>query len=318
MNAIRPGRERRLSDIVIDPVLYPVTDELAGFERLVPEAPSALERYAVLWSQRPALLPIRARAGAHAGELKRFIGLARESTGDIEPNLDSCNALSILLNAANMAMLLVEPRNAEDVWARGAFSRTLRRQAQRLKDNRLRSQVERVLANESTEVEDGLDKSVDGYKVGPFIALAAAGLQAGPPAQAAAEAEPAVFALEQAASLDLWFDQGIDFADLLAGVRELFAMVQDWSGAWRGTADECQLAADAVAGARLLGFARLCRIGLWPARDRDDVAFKTAARRLLYTRTSEPDAMRALAEICFDLGEVLAEQSERFRTMPSA
>lgn len=318
MNATRLGRECCLSDIVIDPVLYPVTDELAGFERLVPEAPSAMERYAVFWSQRPALLPIRARAGAHAGELKRFIGLARESIGDIESNLDSCNALSILVNAANMAMLLVEPRNAEDVWARGAFARTLRRQAQRLKDDRLRNQVERVLANENTEVEDGLDKPADGYEVGPFLALAAAGFEVGPPAQSAAEGEPAVFALEHGPSLDLWFDQVVDFADLLAGVRELFAMVQNWSGVWHGTADECQLAADAVAGARLLAFARLCRIGLWPARDRDEVMVKTAGRRILSTRTSEPDAMRALAEICFDLGEILANQSERFQTMPPA
>ncbi|RYE29353.1 MAG: hypothetical protein EOP23_21670 [Hyphomicrobiales bacterium] len=310
MNATRHGRERRLSDIVIDPVLYPVTDELTGLERLVPEAPSAMERYAVFWSQRPALLPIRARAGAHAGELKRFIGLARESIGDIEANIDSCNALSILLNAANMAMLLVAPRNAEDVWARGAFARTLRRQAQRLKDDRLRNQVERVLANENT----GLDKPANGDELGPFIALAAAGFVAGPPAHAATEGEPAVFALEQAPSLDLWFDQGIDVVDLLAGVRELFAMVQNWNG----TADECQLAADAAAGARLLAFARLCRIGIWPARDRDEVAYKTAARRLLSTRTSEPDAMRALAEICFDLGEILAEQSERFKTISPA
>ena len=78
--------EHRLSDIVVDPVLYPVTDELAGLEHLIPEAPSAVERYAAFWSQRPALLPIRARAGAHAGELKRFIGLARASIGEIEPS----------------------------------------------------------------------------------------------------------------------------------------------------------------------------------------------------------------------------------------
>ena len=318
MTASTRRDEHRLSDIVVDPVLYPVTDELAGLEHLIPEAPSAVERYAAFWSQRPALLPIRARAGAHAGELKRFIGLARASLGEIEPSLDSCNALSILLNAANMAMLLVEPRNADDAWARSAFATTLRRQARRLKDDRFRNQVDRILARENTEVEERPGMPVDADEIGTFIERAAASLKAGPPAQRAVEGEPAVFALEQAPSLDLWFDQGIDFADLLAGVRELFAMVQSWNSAWHGTADECQRTADAVAGARLLAFARLCRIGLWPARDQDEVAVKTAARRLLSTRTSEPDAMRALAEVCFDQGEILAGQSERFKTMPPA
>lgn len=310
--------EHRLSDIVVDPVLYPVTDELAGLEHLVPEAPSAMERYAVFWNQRPALLPIRARAGAHAGELKRFIGLARASIGEIEPSLDSCNALSILLNAANMAMLLVEPRNADDAWARSAFAKTLRRQVRRLKDHRFRNQVDRILARENTEVEERPGMPVDADEIGTFIARAAASFEARPPAQRAVEGEPAVFVLEQAPSLDLWFDQGIDFADLLAGVRELFAMVQSWNGAWSGTADECQIAADAVAGARLLAFARLCRIGLWPARHKDEIAVKTAARRLLATRSSETDAMRALVEVCFDQGEILAGQSDRFRTMPPA
>ncbi len=318
MTASTRRDEHRLSDIVVDPVLYPVTDELAGLEQLVPEAPSAVERYAAFWNQRPTLLPIRARAGAHAGELKRFIGLARGSIGEIEPSLDSCNALSILLNAANMAMMLVEPRNADDAWARSAFATTLRRQVRRLKDVRFRNQVDRILASENTEVEQRPGKPVDADEIGTFIARAAASLKARPPAQRAVEGEPAVFVLEQAPSLDLWFDQGVDFADLLAGVRELFAMVRSWTSGWHGTADECQRIADAVAGARLLAFARLCRIGLWPARDQGEVAVKTAARRLLATRSSEPDAMRALVEVCFDQGEILAGQSDRFRTMPPA
>ena len=61
--------EHRLSDIVVDPVLYPVTDELAGLEQLVPEAPSAVERYAAFWNQRlDALATEVARGNRAAGK----------------------------------------------------------------------------------------------------------------------------------------------------------------------------------------------------------------------------------------------------------
>lgn len=318
MKPTTPRRERCLSDVVADPILYPVTDELAGLERLVPEAPSAMERYAAFWNQRPALVPIRARADALAGELKRFIGLVRHSPGDIEPDLDICNALAILLNAANMTMLLSKPRNADDAWARGAFARTLRRQARRLKDDRFLGQVDRILRQDVAGSDHAPGRQADADEIGSFIARAAASFEAGPTAREAGEGEPAVLGLEQAASLNLWFEQGVDFDDLLAGVRELFAMILTWSGAWCATADTRQLTADAVAGARLLAFARLCRIGLWPARDADEVAVKVAARRLVASCMSEPDTMRAVVEAAFDQGEILAGQDDRFRTMPPA
>ncbi|CAH1680389.1 conserved hypothetical protein [Hyphomicrobiales bacterium] len=309
--------ERSLSDIVLDPSLYPVTDELAAMERLVPEAPSAMERYALFWNGRPALLPIRARSVAHAAELTRFIGLAYNSMDEIEPNLDSCNALSILLNAANLAMMLITPRGTDDAWARAAFAATLRRQARRLRGARFQHQVDRILRRDDAGFPDAVaDRYAPGDKIAHAIARAAASSDAGPLPHVATEGEAAVFTLEHAPSLQRWFDRGVDLADLLSGVRELFAQVMTWTRAWRSTAKERRLAVDAIAGARLLAFARLCRIGLWPARNADEVMVKREALRLLVAYRSEPDAMRALAELAFDRGELLAQQSERFCTMP--
>lgn len=310
-------RERILSDIVVDPILYPVTDELAAMERLVPEAPSAMERYALFWNQRPALLPIRARSVTHAAELSRFVRLAYNAMGEIEQNLDSCNALSILLNAANMAMMLITPRNADDAWARAASATALRRQARRLRDARFQNQVDRILRRDDAGLSDeGAGQYPSGDEITRSIARAAACSDAGPPAHAAAEGEPAVFMLEHSPSLQLWVNQGVDLADLLAGARGAFALVVTWTHEWRSTDKERRLAVDAIAGARLLAFARLCRIGLWPARNEDEITVKLAARRLLVAHRSQPDAMQALVEVAFDRGELLAEQDDRFRAMP--
>jgi hypothetical protein len=309
--------ERTLRDIVLDPSLYPVTDELAAIERLVPEAPSTMERYALFWNGRPALLPIRARSIAHAAELTRFIRLAHDAMDEIEANLDSCNALSILLNAATIAMMLITPRDADDAWARAAFATTLRRQARRLRDARFQHEVDRILRRDDTGVPDAVaGRSASSDKIVHAIARAAASSDAGPLPHVATEGEAAVFTLEHALSLQLWFDRSVDLADLLSGVRELFALVMTWTRAWRGTAQERRLAVDAIAGARLLAFARLCRIGLWPARNANEVMVKREALRLLAAHRSRPDAMRALAEVAFDRGELLAEQGDRFCTMP--
>ena len=58
-------------------------------------------------------------------------------------------------------------------------------------------------------------------------------------------------------------------------------------------------------GALILAYARFCRIGLWPARDAEEVAIKAAALDLTATRDRDPDPMRAAVAWASELGKVV-------------
>lgn len=62
-----------LSDLKLDPLTFPITDELTGLERLLPEGPDEIERFAILGGQTPSILDIRGRALTHERQMDRFI-----------------------------------------------------------------------------------------------------------------------------------------------------------------------------------------------------------------------------------------------------
>jgi hypothetical protein len=112
---------------------------------------------------------------------------------------------------------------------------------------------------------------------------------------------PAFYPLEAWRSLQLWFDTGADLADLLDGARTLFRIARI-AGGMRGI-DQDRDILDGIKGARHLAYAKICRIGLWPARDNDDLAVKRAASAMLHDRMRDGDRYLAIAQWALELGD---------------
>ena len=68
-------------------------------------------------------------------------------------------------------------------------------------------------------------------------------------------------------------------------------------------------------GALILAYARLCRIGLWPARSSGDLIAKMEVERLISERAADPDPMHAAVEIALGVGRRIAKQGGRFVTV---
>lgn len=62
----------------------------------------------------------------------------------------------------------------------------------------------------------------------------------------------------------------------------------------------------------ILAYAKLCRIGLWPARSPGDLVAKIDTERLISRRGGDPDHMRALVEIALGVGRRIARQGPPF------
>ncbi len=136
--------QREVADAISERLsLVPVTDELEALERLIDDDAPPLRRFAVLWQDRPPLVAIRARARFHTDELVCLLGQVRE--GQITANAEvlSCaRALALLIDSANVATLLIAPRDDEDHRALVSFRRALRTQARRSRDPALRHRTE--------------------------------------------------------------------------------------------------------------------------------------------------------------------------------
>ena len=111
-------------------------------------------------------------------------------------------------------------------------------------------------------------------------------------------------------ALEAWFAAPPDLTALLEEALGLFAQIKTWSSG----EDRLSQRYGARRGALILAYARLCRIGLWPARSECDLAAKRASEFLVGERTDDPDPMRALAEIALGVGERIARQGPSFLT----
>ncbi|MBN9435781.1 hypothetical protein [Bosea sp. (in: a-proteobacteria)] len=122
---------------------------------------------------------------------------------------------------------------------------------------------------------------------------------------------PEVHHLEDGLALEAWFNDPPDLVTLLDEARTLFAAIETWSHAeppslsWYG----------ARRGALILAYAKLCQIGLWPARSSDDLLVKLEVEGLASGRRDDPDPMRALVEIALGVGRRIARQGGRFVTV---
>lgn len=263
--------------------LVPVTDDLEALERLIDDDARPLRRFATIWQDRPSLVTIRARARFHTDELGRLLGQVREGQITASAEVLSCaRALALLIDSANVATILIAPRDEEDHRALASFRRALREQARRSRDPALRHHTDMICGD-------------------AFVAMSEQQLgeprlpQAAPDGLSAQPGETAAYPFALAPSLQLWLETGIDPGDLLAGARALLAQVDLWRRVQRRLTDPGLLDA-AISGAMLLAYARLARLVLWPARDADEVAIRRKALDLIAPRHRDPEHLRAAIE----------------------
>lgn len=280
----KDNREREVAEAIGGRLpLVPVIDELEALERLINDDAPPLRRFAAVWPDRPALAAVRARALFHTDELCRLLGQVREGQTTATAEVLSCaRALALLIDSANVASILIAPRNAEDYRALASFRRALRAQARRSRDAALRQQTDLICG-------------------GAFVAMSEQHIrpprlpQALPYGLSAGIGEAAAYPLALAPSLQLWLETGIDPGDLLDGARALLAQVDLWRRVQRRLTDPGLLDA-AIQGAMLLAYSRLARLVLWPARDPDEIAIQRAGLDLVAPRYHDPDHVRAAIE----------------------
>jgi hypothetical protein len=300
-------RDERLSTIVIDATLHHVVDDLTALERLVPEAPSETESFALFRNQLPTLLEIKGRGQAHTEQVRRIIGLIAREPHQVETWIDVVNALTIMTNASNLALLLLPARSDDDAWAREQFGRNLLRHAHRHGDGEDVALARRAVG-ELPRRPQHLTLPETGDAVRELIETMARRAGALRPVRVAGPGAPGVHALEQAESLKAYFNVAPDLEELLDGARHLLNLIDRL----RDAAEPDGMTTDAIEGGLILAYARLLRLALWPARTETDVGAKIAARDLVRARDADPDGFGALWEIAFGQGETVSGQSSRF------
>lgn len=299
-----------LRDLVFTTGSMPATDDLAALDMLLPQMPDALECHAALLEQLPPILDLRGRALVHAREYQRFLVLAETDPSALAHLVDIGNALAILAHAGEIAMLLVPPNSPEDRFARAMLAKERGEQYRNgdgVHDPELmRRALRRSFADSNTRlvigarIPPGMDEAVRRFS----------GAVLPGPGEGDGTA-PDVYHLEHGPALEAWFDDPPDLALLLDEARTLLASIEAWSQAeppapfWYG----------ARRGALILAYAKLCRIGLWPARSSDDLVVKMEVERLVLERVSDPGSMSALVEIALGVGRRIARQGPPFVTV---
>lgn len=284
--------------------LYPILDDLEALEFYGDDDQGHLRRLSTLWRWQPSLVQVRARAQFHAAELRRLIQIAEADDQQRSENLATACALSLLVNLANAATFLIRPASADDEQAMLSFSRAFRRSADRSGKPQEQHFAERILGGAFVVMSDeGRSRRDPAASVARFIAQSRADHGAEALLANASSHRPAFYPIEGARSLQLWFQTGVDLADLLDGARALFHIV-NVAERMRGADQDPQII-DAIKGARLLAYARICRIGLWPAQDADDLAVKQATSKLMTTRMRDGDRHLAIAQWAMGLGDAM-------------
>jgi len=279
----------------IDVPLVGIVDELESLEFLGDDDQSLLRRCASVWRERPSLLQIRARAHFHAAQIEALLTALGDSTVKVDDlKFDAVQAWATLINAGNVATILIAPNTNADCRARADLRRALRRSAHRSGEPEIAYRVSRMCD-------------------GDFVALTEEGMRPArlPKVSAehclrAAAGEPAAYPMATARSLQLWLETPADLADLFDGASTLLAQVDVWRRVQGKVADPT-IWADCIRGAELLAYSRLGRIGVCRALDDDDLAIKRAALDLIAPRGHDPDHMRAAIEWAVELGRTVTD-----------
>lgn len=303
-------RDELLSTIALDPISQPVLDDLAALERLVPTyASSDVEELLIFRQHSPSLLPLRSRGQSHTQQIRRLIGLIAREPGQVEEWIDVANALTILTNASNLALLLLPTQSEDDAWAKEQFGRSLIRHARQNGDGEDIALARRAVGEldrqpmhlTMPEGAEAIEAMIEA------MARRVGALQPKLPAENE-PGEPGVYRLEDAISLKVYVAAAPDLGGLLDSARQALTLVDETLA--RGQPGI--IGTEIIEAGLILAYARFLRIALWPARSKTDVAVKIAARDLVRSRDDDPDRFGALWEIAFGQGETVAGQSTRF------
>lgn len=298
-----------LRDLAFSTCTVAVVDELAGFDVLLPDVPDALERHAALLERLPPLLDVHGRALAHAQQYQRFLALAEADPSALEDRVNTANALAVLAHAGEIAVMLIPGTSPEDRFTRAMLSSERSRTYDSGGGVHDPALVKGALGG---SLADGSHRFSIGACVPPELAVAAkrfSGTILPEPGGCNGSVE-GVYVLEDAHALEAWFGGPPDLRALLDEAKALFASIEAWSEpedsstSWYG----------ATRGALILAYARLCRVGLWPARSHDDLVVKMEVERLICERAVDPEHMRALVEIALGVGRRIARQGPPFVT----
>ena len=291
-----------------------VVDELAALDLFLPDMPDALERHAALLERLPPLLDLRGRALVHAGEYERFLTLAEADPSALEDRVDTGNALAILSHAGEIAMLLVLPNSPEDAFAQDMLAKERAWQygagGTGRHDVTLMNRALRAI----TRAGDPLRLDGGRAPLGMEIVTRRFRGEILPERGVAGGTGPGVFHLEDAHALEAFFRRPPHLGELLDEVQRLLGAIEAWSE----PEEPGPFWYAARRGALILAYARLCRIGLWPARSSHDLVAKRNAERLVSDRIGDPDSMRALFEIALDVGRQIARQGPPFVMVPAS
>ncbi len=290
--------------------LRPILDELARLETQLPDIADDQERHAALLERLPAILDLRGRALVHAQQYERFLALAEADPSALEDRVHTGNALAILAHASEIAMLLVPPGSPEDDFALAMLAKERARQYGTGSNGRHNP----ALMNRALRaaVRPGGMRLVIGARIPVGMEMEARRFRGAVlPVRDENETGPGVYHLEDAHALETWFNAPPNLTALLDHARHLFAAIEAWSEP--GEPGPFWYAARR--GALTLAYARLCRIGLWPARNSDDLVAKMEAERLISRRAADPDSMRALVEIALGVGRRIARQGPPYVTV---
>lgn len=242
-------RDELLSTIALDTTLHQVIDDLGGLERLVPEAPWEVEALALFRHQLPGLLELRGRGQAHTEQVRRLIGLIALEKDQVEAWIDIANALTILTNASNLALLVLPARSEDDAWAREQFGRNLLRHARRHGDGEDLALATRAVGDlPRRPAHISMPAGADAIReMIETIARRVGALQQ----RAGDTDEPdahRAHTLEQAESLKAYFEAAPDLPSLLDGARSVLALVDEVSA----TARSGVMATDVIEGGLIL------------------------------------------------------------------
>lgn len=299
-----------LSELKLVSVTFPITDELTGLERLLPEGPDEIERFAILGGQTPSILDIRGRALTHERQMDRFIILMGDDPEGLEARLDTARALTILARAGHLAQMLVPARTEEDRWAQAEVAHAHRRAARRSKNKHDAALLRRACSGAPPRIkEHRLDISAMSDSVSAMARFVGATLLEPTDDRSARPGEPGAYRLESARSLEGYFVAPSDLTDLLTRGHGLLQRSDRWSQDEDHPAEMVDAARRA---ALMLAYARLARVGLWPARSEADLEAKSVVKSLAAFRSNDPDHLRALVLLALDTGDLIARQSDRF------
>ncbi|WP_439492033.1 hypothetical protein [Bosea sp. (in: a-proteobacteria)] len=308
-----PRKPVGLSSIAVSTTIRPIVEDLAALAQRLPEAPTDIARFAGLPDVQPSLPGLVARASFHQGELERWVRLLSKNTTVIDEPIDTFNALNLLRQGSYLALALLEPRNADDKWAKDTIGATLVKAAKRRRDTTRAGVLRTAFGIVDQPKKDPAPISeMAGWLKETSRRM---GLIRPPAPQTSADelADAGFYRLEEASSLVAFFAAAPNLASLTEQAMDFLLLADAWS---QEVGETDQPRESAAQSALTLAYAAITRVGLWPARTERDLHAKAACRAILRDRAMDPASLRAVASMAYEIGNEMAALSDQFTVEP--